>query len=106
MGVMLHDFGQKKIQVIKEVRGLTGIGLKEAKEFVESAPVLLKAEDVSLPGSTPSEKTDEAVKRLRSAGALVDIQLGSERIPTVLDRFREMVVEALGTKVSQMGAEE
>ena len=40
--VILTTFGDKKIQIIKEVRAITGLGLKEAKELVESAPVPVK----------------------------------------------------------------
>jgi ribosomal protein L7/L12 len=105
-GVMFHDFGMKKIQCIKEVRALTGWALREAKAFVESAPVLLLTEDIEMPGWSTSDKTQEAVRKLRGAGALVDVQQGTERIPTVLDKFREMLVEALGNKVSEDSAEE
>jgi large subunit ribosomal protein L7/L12 len=64
--VVLKEFGDKKIQVIKEVRGLTGLGLKEAKEAVEGAPKPIK-EGVS------KEEADEAKEKLEAAGATVEI---------------------------------
>jgi ribosomal protein L7/L12 len=109
MGVMFMDCGQKKIQCIKEVRGMTGLGLKEAKDFVEAAPKLLKTGDLTfMPMSDPRKKTVEAARLLENAGAAVEICYGSERIPTVLDRFREMLVEALRkeVQVSDESAEE
>lgn len=99
-GVMFLDAGLKKIQCIKEVRGLTNWGLKEAKEFVEAAPKLLEAKDLRMgnPDADPVLKVEEASRVLMSAGATVKIEYGNERIPTVLDRFREMLVEALEKK--------
>lgn len=104
-GVMLLDCGQKKIQCIKQVRGFTGWGLKESKEFVESAPILLKVRgrDHDLAGSplpsefrvTPLKQAEEVARALQEIGATVEIVHGKEHIPTVLDRFREMLVEAL-----------
>ena len=64
--VILKDVGDKKIQVIKAVRALTSLGLKEAKELVESAPKPVK-EDV------PKEEADEALKQLTEAGATAEI---------------------------------
>ena len=60
--VILTSFGDKKINVIKEVRGITGLGLKEAKEFVESCPKAVK-EGVS------TEEAEEIKKKLEEAGA-------------------------------------
>ena len=65
--VVLTGFGDKKIGVIKEVRGLTGLGLKEAKEVVESVPSKVK-EGVS------KEDAEEAKKKLEEAGASVEIK--------------------------------
>jgi large subunit ribosomal protein L7/L12 len=64
--VMLQDGGEKKIQVIKEVRALTNLGLKEAKELVEAAPkAVLEGVD---------KATAEAAKaQLEAAGARVDL---------------------------------
>ena len=59
--------GDKKIQVIKEVRAITGLGLKEAKDLVESAPKNVK-EGVS------KEEAEEIAKKLRDAGAEVEIK--------------------------------
>lgn len=104
MGVMVHDPGQKRIQCIKEIRAITHWGLREAKMFVDDAPKLLKVSDIELwPDRQPVEKAEEAARVLRGCGALVDITHGTERIPTVLDRFREMLVEALGRRVQVSG---
>ena len=64
--VQLKDFGSKKIPVIKEVRAITGLGLKEAKEKVESAPVVIQ-EGIS---KEDAEKTKE---QLEALGAEVEI---------------------------------
>ena len=64
--VVLKDFGAKKINVIKAVRSVTSLGLKEAKEVVEGAPSNIK-EAVS------KEEADEAKAALEEAGATVDI---------------------------------
>jgi len=65
--VILTSIGEKKINVIKEVRGITGLGLKEAKEAVESAPKAIK-EGVS------KEEAEEVKKKLEEAGASVEIK--------------------------------
>ncbi len=65
--VTLKDFGGNKINVIKAVREVTTLGLKEAKDLVESAPVAVK-EDVS------KEDAETAKKKLEDAGATVDMQ--------------------------------
>lgn len=65
--VVLTNFGDKKIGVIKEVRGITGLGLKEAKELVEGVPSKIK-EGVS------KEDAEEAKKKLEEAGASVEIK--------------------------------
>ena len=65
--VVLTGFGDKKIGVIKEVRGLTGLGLKEAKDLVEGVPSKVK-EGVS------KEEAEEAKKKLEEAGASVEIK--------------------------------
>lgn len=65
--VVLAEAGAKKINVIKEVRGITGLGLKEAKEIVEGAPKTLK-EAVS------KEEADEMKKKLEAAGAKVELK--------------------------------
>ena len=64
--VQLKDFGSKKIPVIKEVRAITGLGLKEAKEKVESAPVVIQ-EGIA---KEDAEKTKE---QLEDLGAEVEI---------------------------------
>ncbi len=64
--VILKEIGDKKIQVIKEVRALTGLGLKEAKGVVDAAPRAVK-EGVS------KEEAEEARDQLEAAGAVVEI---------------------------------
>jgi large subunit ribosomal protein L7/L12 len=65
--VVLNAAGDKKIQVIKEVRSLTSLGLKEAKDLVDSAPkpVLEKVN---------KEQADEAKEKLEAAGATVEVK--------------------------------
>ncbi len=65
--VVLKDFGSQKIQVIKVVRSLTSLGLKEAKELVEGAPKVVK-EKIS------KEEAEEAKKKLEEVGATVEIK--------------------------------
>ena len=65
--VVLTGVGEKKINVIKEVRGLTSLGLKEAKELVESAPKAV------LEGAS-KEDADKAKEALEAAGASVEVQ--------------------------------
>ncbi len=65
--VVLTDAGDKKIQVIKEVRGLTSLGLKEAKDLVESAPKPV-LEGVS------KDDADKAKEALEAAGGSVEIK--------------------------------
>ena len=65
--VILMDAGDKKINVIKEVRAITGLGLKEAKDLVEAAPKPVK-EAVS------KSEADELRKKLEEAGAKVDVK--------------------------------
>ena len=65
--VILTSFGEKKINVIKEIRAITGLGLKEAKEFVESCPKAVK-EGVS------TEEAEEIKKKLEEAGASAEIK--------------------------------
>ena len=64
--VVLASFGDKKINVIKEVRAVTGLGLKEAKDLVESAPKAVKE------GVEKSE-AEEIKKKLEEAGAQVEL---------------------------------
>ncbi len=65
--VILAEVGGNKIQVIKEVRAITGLGLKEAKDLVESAPKPIK-EGVS------KEEAEEIKKKLEAVGAKVEIK--------------------------------
>jgi large subunit ribosomal protein L7/L12 len=65
--VVLTDAGDKKINVIKEVRAITGLGLKEAKDLVEGAPKEVKA-DVS------KDEAAKIKKQLEDAGAKVELK--------------------------------
>jgi large subunit ribosomal protein L7/L12 len=65
--VVMSSFGSNKVAVIKAVRALTGLGLKEAKEAVEGAPATLK-EGVS------KDEAEEAKKALEEAGATVEVK--------------------------------
>ena len=65
--VILADVGAKKINVIKVVRGATGLGLKEAKELVESAPKAVKE-------ALPKDEAEALKKDLEAAGANVEIK--------------------------------
>ena len=64
---MLMGAGDKKIQVIKEVRAITGLGLKEAKELVESAPKAVKE-------GVKKDEAEEIVKKLQAAGATAELK--------------------------------
>jgi large subunit ribosomal protein L7/L12 len=65
--VILAEAGDKKINVIKEIRAITGLGLKEAKDFVEGAPKTIKE------GATKAE-ADAIKKQVEAAGAKVTIK--------------------------------
>jgi large subunit ribosomal protein L7/L12 len=65
--VVLTGIGDKKIQVIKEVRAITGLGLKEAKELVEKAPTNVK-EAVS------KEEAEQIKSKLEEVGAIIDLK--------------------------------
>ncbi len=65
--VILADFGDSKIQVIKEVRALTDLGLKEAKKLVEDAPSPVKE-------GIAREDAEEIVEKLEAAGATVELK--------------------------------
>ena len=65
--VVLAEAGANKINVIKEVRAITGLGLKEAKDLVEGAPKEVK-------GGIPKTEADELKKKLEAAGAKVEIK--------------------------------
>jgi large subunit ribosomal protein L7/L12 len=65
--VVLVDHGAKKINVIKEIRGITGLGLKEAKDLVEGAPKEVKAD-------VPKEEAEKMKAALEKAGAKVELK--------------------------------
>ena len=64
--VMITSFGDKKVAVIKAVRSITGLGLKEAKDLVESAPAAVKE-------GVAKAEADEMQKQLEEAGASVEL---------------------------------
>lgn len=65
--VVLAEIGSEKIKVIKEVRAITGLGLKEAKTLVESAPAPLKE-------ATTKEEAEEIKAKIEAVGASVEIK--------------------------------
>ena len=65
--VMLNAIGEKKINVIKEVRAVTGLGLKEAKDLVEAAPSMVKE-------AVPEAEANDIKAKLEEAGATVEIK--------------------------------
>ena len=65
--VILKSFGSNKIAVIKEVRSITGLGLKEAKDLVEGAPKAIKE-------ATTKEDAEDLKKKLEATGAEVEIK--------------------------------
>ena len=65
--VVMTSFGEKKINVIKEIRGITGLGLKEAKDLVEGVPQPVRE------GATKDE-AEEIKKKLEEAGASVELK--------------------------------
>jgi len=65
--VVLSSFGDKKVAVIKAVRTITGLGLKEAKDLVESAPAPIKE-------GIPKAEADDLQKQLEEAGASVELK--------------------------------
>ncbi len=65
--VILKDFGNQKIQVIKVVRAITGLGLKEAKELVEGVPKPVKE-------GVPKEEAEDIKKQLEEVGATVEVK--------------------------------
>ncbi len=65
--VVLTGVGDKKIQVIKEIRAITNLGLKEAKDLVETLPSTVKE-------GIPKQEAEEIAKKLTEAGATVEIK--------------------------------
>jgi large subunit ribosomal protein L7/L12 len=65
--IVLASIGEKKVNVIKAVRSITGLGLKEAKELVDGAPSTIKE-------AAPKGEADEAKKALEEAGATVELK--------------------------------
>lgn len=65
--VVMTSFGSAKVAVIKAVRGITGLGLKEAKDMVESAPATVKE-------GASKDEAEEVKKQLEEAGASVELK--------------------------------
>lgn len=65
--IVLASFGEKKINVIKEVRAITGLGLKEAKDLVESAPIPIK-------DATKKDEAEAIKKKLEEVGATIELR--------------------------------
>jgi len=65
--VVMSSFGSNKVSVIKAVRAITGLGLKEAKEMVEGAPVTVKE-------AAPKDEAEDIKKQLEEAGASVEVK--------------------------------
>ncbi len=65
--VVLASYGEKKINVIKEVRAITGLGLKEAKDLVEGVPNAVQE-------AVTKEEAEELKKKLEDAGATVEVK--------------------------------
>jgi large subunit ribosomal protein L7/L12 len=65
--VILIGFGDKKIQVIKEVRAITSLGLKEAKDLVEGVPKALKE-------AVPKDEADQIKEKIEAAGGQIDVK--------------------------------
>lgn len=65
--VMLSSFGSSKVPVIKAIREITGLGLKEAKDLVEGAPTAVKE-------GIEAEEAEELKKKLEEAGATVEVK--------------------------------
>jgi large subunit ribosomal protein L7/L12 len=65
--VIMTSFGANKVNVIKVVRGLTGLGLKEAKDLVEAVPATIKE-------AVPKAEADDVKKQLEEAGATAEIK--------------------------------
>ena len=65
--VVMSSFGENKVAVIKAVRGITGLGLKEAKEMVEGAPSTIKE-------AAAKDEAEDIKKQLEEAGASVDLK--------------------------------
>ncbi len=65
--VVMTSFGENKVSVIKAVRTITGLGLKEAKDLVESAPATIKE-------AVAKDEAEEVKKQLEEAGASVEVK--------------------------------
>ena len=65
--VVLSSFGEKKVSVVKAVRAITSLGLKEAKDLVESAPAPIKE-------GVPKDEAEELKKQLEDAGGTVEVK--------------------------------
>lgn len=90
-GITFISFGDRKIQCIKEVRAFTGLGLKESKELVEQAP------NGFIDTTGKSEAHCEAFCQvIAESGGLAELVRANANTPSVMDKLREMLSEALG----------
>lgn len=90
LGVQMIDFGPKKIQIIKEVRGATGFGLKEAKELVEDVPVFIPVSDFA-----HNKSCAEFAKILDENGATVEVKEDHQPPPQVIHILQTLLADVL-----------
>ncbi len=93
-GIKLISFGDKKIQCIKEVRGFTGLGLREAKDLVEQAPNAFI--DTCGKQESACESFCEVIEACSGHAELVRSNVTT---PSVMDKLREMLTEALSKEL-------
>jgi hypothetical protein len=97
-GITFISFGNKKIQCIKEVRGFTGLGLKEAKELVEAAP------EAHIDTSNKSvTECEEFCATIEHHTGRADLTRTDATVPSVMDKLREMLSEALSKEFNNEG---
>jgi ribosomal protein L7/L12 len=93
-GITFISYGDRKIQCIKEVRAFTGLGLKEAKELVEQSP------NGFIDTSGKQESACESFcKVIEAEGGRAELVRSNATTPSVMDKLREMLSEALGKEI-------
>jgi hypothetical protein len=93
-GITFVSDGSRKIQCIKEVRAFTGLGLKEAKELVEEAPTgHIDTSNKSV------QECENFIKIIEENGGRADLVRSDPTIPSVMDKLREMLSEALSKEI-------
>jgi hypothetical protein len=108
-GVKLFGYGQKKIQVIKETRSLTQVGLLATKQLVESAPVMLipSMSVLGRPGDAPEVSVCFGLSDMNAYVEEIcslddchaEVMYGDATGPSVMDCLRDMLTEALGKEI-------